>query len=83
MKLLACLVVAMAALFGLVAGCDEDPPGEECCQCLVKYDCIDADEYEYCVDTLADGDSIQLSAWASLSCNQDACIEANKCAPAM
>jgi hypothetical protein len=74
------LVVAVFAFCSLAIGCDlEEEGAEECCKCLVKYNCIDSDEYDYCKDQLAGGDSIELSGWDLLTCNDEACIEAGKC----
>ncbi|MGK0360887.1 MAG: hypothetical protein ACI9U2_003201 [Bradymonadia bacterium] len=54
-------------------------PGSVCCRCLVDVGCVEPNEYEFCKDTLASGDTLQLGLVRSLTCDPDACIEANRC----
>lgn len=53
--------------------------GSVCCRCLVDVGCVKPNEYEFCKDTLASGNTLQLGLVRSLTCNPDACIEANRC----
>ena len=74
----------LAAVLPLLASCGEEaadePAGSKCCTCLVNEGCVKASEYEFCKDTLASGGALQLSGLRDFTCNEDACVEANKCA---
>jgi hypothetical protein len=68
------------------AGCgaeDEEAAEDsavDCCTCLVNEGCVRTSEYDLCKDTLERGGALQLSGLRDLTCNDDACFEANRCA---
>lgn len=73
------IALALPWACGIPSGGD-DSEAETCCLCLVDVGCVRANEYDFCKDTLESGSSLEVSGLRSLTCDETACMEANRCA---
>lgn len=78
-------VIGFAVLVLNSCGTEEDArqeSAEECCTCLVNVQCVRADEYAFCKDTLEEGGSLEVRGLRSLTCDSSECVRAGQCASA-